>query len=61
MKQQLTIRHVKPSYARSVRRTISLPAYLDEDARIKMNETKVFDLSGYIQILIKRDTERQRS
>lgn len=53
------IRRVKPSYARSVRRTISLPEFVDSDAIAKMNEIKVFDFSKYIQILIRRDTERR--
>lgn len=59
MKIQQQNRRMKPSYARSVRRTISLPLFLDENANIKMNETKVFDFSKYVQILIQRDTERK--
>lgn len=59
MNSQKQPRHVKPSYARSVRRTISWPAFMDEDAHIRANELKVFDLSKYIQILVKKDTERK--
>lgn len=56
---QKQFRHVKPSYARSVRRTISWPAFMDEDAHIRANELRVFDLSKYIQILVKKDTRRK--
>jgi Arc/MetJ-type ribon-helix-helix transcriptional regulator len=50
----------KKSYERAVKKSVSMPELLLDDAQRRRNELRLPTLSDYIQFLIRRDTTRQQ-
>lgn len=47
-----------PSYARSVKTTVSMPVFLFDDGVARMQQYRIFKFSKYVQLLIEKDTQR---
>lgn len=55
----MQIKTQKKSYERAVKKSVSMPEILFDEAERRRHELRLSTMSDYFQHLVRRDTERQ--